>query len=237
MSIKPKRRSTGSLISWSTLATAQPGTAVYTEMVRWAQRIRDFDSTVYVTLHHEPEAGANINYGTATDYLAAWRRWVTVFREQGATNAKFMWIMTDQSFWLPSSDRRAAASWYPGDEWVDGIASDAYNWHNCRPNISNPWKSLETIIDPQRRVWLIHQSEELWLTEYATADDPDDPTRKAQWYRDAQALFKTPDFSVYDGVMLFEPSYDHPTCNWRADANATTSDAWRQWGLDPYYGG
>ncbi|MCX6467510.1 MAG: hypothetical protein NTW05_28595 [Pseudonocardiales bacterium] len=230
------RRSNGTDIPWADVASARPGSALHTEMVGWAARVRDFGAPVYITFNHEPETQLNIGLGTATDYLAAWRAWVAVFREQGVTNVRFMWIMTDQSFWLPAADRRAAARWYPGDEWVDAIAGDAYNWFTCRPGIVNAWKPLRDIIDPQRRFWLEHRSEELWLAEYGTVEDPADPGRKARWFADAQALFRTPEFAVFDGVMLFEPVPSSP-CRWAADTSPTAAAAWRAWGADAFYGG
>ena len=153
ISVKAKRMN-GSLVPWSSIADAQAGSTRYNEIRSWARRVRDYGEPIWVTLNHEPEAAASRDMGTAAEYIRAWRQWVRIFREVGATNARFMWIMTDQSFWLPATDRRQAAKWYPGDGWVEGIASDAYNWFNCRTGISNPWKSLRTIIEPQRRFWL-----------------------------------------------------------------------------------
>jgi hypothetical protein len=230
------RRTNGAAVPWSSLAAAEPGSALHADMVRWAQRVRDWGAPIYVTLNHEPEASANRDLGNAAQYIAAWQKWVSIFRAEGATNAKFMWIMTDQSFWLPTTDSRAAHRWYPGDAAVDGIAGDAYNWFTCRPGIVNAWKPLRQIIDPQRQFWLQHQSEELWLTEYGTVEDPAVPGRKAQWYRDAQALFKEPDFAAFDGVMQFE-SVPSATCKWSPDTSATAGTAWREWGQDAYYGG
>jgi hypothetical protein len=236
MSVKAKRLD-GSLVPWSSIANAASGSTRYAEIVSWAQRVRSYGAPVWVTFNHEPEAPVSREMGTSAEYVAAWRNWVRIFRAQGVTNARFMWIMTDQSFWLPQSDFRAAAHWYPGDSWVHGIAGDAYNWYRCRPGINNAWTSLRAIIDPQRRFWLNHQSEELWLTEYATTDDPADPGRKAQWYRDARALFKEPAFRVFDGIMLFEPNYPFAGCTWAPDTTADASTAWRQWARDTFYGG
>ena len=235
ISVKSRLRS-GVAVPWAQVAAAQPGSQRYSEIVSWARRVRDFGAPIYVTFNHEPEAAANTDLGDASDYLSAWRNWVTIFRQEGATNAKFMWIMTDQSFWLAATDRRAAAKWYPGDEWVDGIAGDAYNWFTCRSGINTAWKPLRDIIDPQRRFWLNHTSEELWLAEYGTVEDPAVPGRKAQWFRDAQALFKTSEFEVFDGVMLFEP-VPSDTCKWSPDTSSSAAAAWRDWGRDPHYGG
>jgi hypothetical protein len=237
MSVKASRAD-GTVVRWADIANAQPGSALYGDVVRWAQRVRTYGVPIYVTFHHEPEAAANTGHGTATEYINAWRKWVSVFREQGVTNAKFMWIMTDYSFSLPSSERRYAPKWYPGDAWVDGIASDAYNWFRCRSGIDTPWMSLQQIIEPQRQFWLQHSSKEVWVTEYGSAEDPANPDRKAQWYRDARALFKTPAFAVFKGVSVFEADTSVWTsCPWQPDSSTQAAQAWREWGQDPYYGG
>ena len=64
---------------------------------------------VYFAFNHEPEAGSNRTKGTATDYINAFRALRQVFRDRGATNTKFIWIMTDYSFFVGSQDRRDAA--------------------------------------------------------------------------------------------------------------------------------
>lgn len=51
-----------------------------------------------------------------------------VGRDRGVDNVEFVWIMTDWSFHVPPTDRRHASHWYPGDDVVDHIAADAYNW-------------------------------------------------------------------------------------------------------------
>ena len=47
---------------------------------REPDRVRDFGVPMYVTLQHEPEAATNTSEGTATDYINAWRKWVSIFR-------------------------------------------------------------------------------------------------------------------------------------------------------------
>ena len=87
---------------------------------------------VWFTFNHEPEFAENTANGVASDYLAAWRRVVNEFRARGVGNVEFVWIMTDWSFHVPATDRRYAPKWYPGDDYVDHIAADAYNWSTCR---------------------------------------------------------------------------------------------------------
>ena len=236
MSVK-SRLLNGTGVPWAQVAAAQPGTTRYAEMLSWVHRIRDYGAPVWFTFNHEPEAKSNLDLGTSTDYVAAWKRWVSLFRQEGATNVRFMWIMTDQSYSLPASDNRAAAYWYPGDDQVDGIAVDAYNWYNCRPGINNAWRSLRDIANPARLFAANHPGEQFWITEYASYDDPAVPGRKAQWYADAQELFKTADWARTDGVLQFEPPHPNSLCIWAPDSSASALAAWKTWGQDPYYGG
>jgi hypothetical protein len=59
---------------------------------------------------------------TAPEFVAAWRRIVTIFRENGATNV--MWV------WNPNVDGRVTTAnlqaWYPGDAYVNWVGLDGY---------------------------------------------------------------------------------------------------------------
>lgn len=239
MSIKPIRGN-GSQISWSAVANASPGSQVDTEMRSWARRIRDFEVPIFVTFHHEPEQSANVSFGTATDYIAAWRRWVEVFRAEGATNAHFMWIMTAHAHALPSSDRRYAPKWYPGDAWVDAIAADAYNWGSCR-TATAPWRTLESVIEPFRQFGTLHPTKPLWLAEWASWEDPSVPGRKARWIDEARELFSRPTHAQFAGVSYFNSQHtgngNFPDCEWWVDTSASSLASFVAMGADPLYQG
>ena len=146
LSVKSERRN-HTFVQWRDIASAQPGSTIYNDIVRWAGRVKALGNHVYFTFNHEPETSLNSS-GTGADFIAAWRKVVTVFRERGVTNAKFNWIMTDYSFWV--QDRREASLWYPGEAYLDYSGADAYNWYNCRPGTSNPWNSVEQLVNPMR---------------------------------------------------------------------------------------
>lgn len=234
MSVK-SRLLNGTGVPWAEVAAAQPGSTRYAEMVRWVDRVRDYGAPVWFTFNHEPEAKGNNGLGTAADYRAAWQRWTALFAQEG--DERPVHVDHDRSEFLAAGLRRPGGRrWYPGDDQVDGIAVDAYNWFGCRPGINNPWRSLQQIADPARVFAAAHPDEQFWVTEYATVEDAANPARKAQWYRDAQALFRTPAWAGTDGVLLFEPHPNSP-CIWRPDSSAAALAAWRAWGADPYYGG
>jgi PKD repeat protein len=236
LSIKPIRGN-GTRVTWPTIANALPGSQVDNEIRSWARRIRNWGGSIYVTLHHEPESSGT-SYGTQANFIAAWRHWVDVFREEGVVNARFMWIMTDYSFFVPSSDRRQAVKWFPGDAWVDAMGIDAYNWATCRPNIYNPWRSLEYIIEPFRQFGLQHPTIPLWLTEWGSWEDPAVSGRKGQWFDAARALFARPSHQQFAGISYFNsphPSSSFPDCDWWIDTSTSSLQQFTAMGHDALY--
>ena len=229
----------GTHVKWADIATAPPGSPLHNDIVRWAEDVKAFENPVLFSFNQEPELEANLPNGTATDFIAAWRRIVDVFREQNVTNAQFLWVMTEWSFALPPTDRRAAARWYPGDAHVDGMAIDAYNWHRCRPGIVNAWTSLKDLIEPFRVFGAAHPDKVLWLAEWGTVEDPNVPGRKAAWFQDAQELFKQPAYDQFEGISYFNKNYDTPQfrCAWAIDTSTTSLAAFRAMANDPFYAG
>jgi hypothetical protein len=222
-------------IKWIDIANAVPGSRLHDEMVGWANSVRDFGGPVWFTFNHEPEAKTNDASGPAQDFIAAWRKVITVFRQQGVANAKYVWIATSYSF--SRTDNRRAALWYPGDAYVDAIGADPYNWYNCRPGVNNPWWSLQQIIEPLRLFGLAHPDEELILTEFGSYEDPAIAGRKAQWFNGAQQLFKQPGWEQFTAIMYYNSvGSGDPNCPWWIDTSQGSLDAFRTLANDPFYG-
>ena len=228
------KRLNGTGVSWASIAAATPGSQLYLDMKSWADRVRDFGVPIYVTMQHEPEVSSNTAQGTATDYRAAWRTWVGILRGEHADNAKALWIMTAYAFKVGVNDRRQAPKWYPGDDVVDAMGADLYNWTNCRANITNPWNSLQTLVEGLRLFSLAHTGPELWIPEYASVEDPAQAGRRAAWLADAQALFQTPNYTRFKGILYFDLKR---VCDWRVEFVPGTLAAFSTMGADPYYSG
>jgi hypothetical protein len=171
LSVKSERVN-HSFVQWRDIANAQPGSTLYNDIVRWATRVKGLGAHVYFTFNHEPETALNTS-GTGADFIAAWRKVVTVFREQGVTNADYLWIMTAFSF--KAKDRRRAVDWYPGEAYLDYIGADAYNWYTCRPGTKNPWNSLESLLNPMRQFGQGKAIKGIVVSEWASTEDPAQP--------------------------------------------------------------
>jgi len=235
LSVK-SRRANGQTIRWQSIIDAQPGSALYGDIERWADRIRSYGVPIYFTFNHEPESGASSDMGEAPQFIAAWRKIHGIFQQRGVTNAKFMWIMTDYAFWVGSQARNHGPDWFPGEDYMDAMGIDAYNWFTCRTGINTAWKPLEQIVRPFRDFGAQYPDEELWLTEWAGTEDPARPGRKAQWYAEAQALFKRSDYAQFHGISYFD-TRGQGVCQWFPDSSESAAAAFRALGTDPFYGG
>ena len=169
--------------SWRQVAAAAPGSQLYNDIVRWAQTIRARGGHIMVAYNHEPEAAAGGSRGSSQDFIAAWRRVVSIFDAQKATNVEWTWQMTAYSFRTSSSDPRAAARWYPGDAYVDNIGADAYNWFTCGHG-NGRWNELSTLMEPVI-AFARARGKVASMPEFATHSDP----RRDDWIRNAHRFF------------------------------------------------
>ncbi len=94
-----------------------------------AETVRDFKDPVFISIDHEMNGnwypysqsypGSTL---TAADFVAAWRRVVSVFRQNGANNAAFVWSPN-----VPDVGNVPFSKYYPGDDAVDWIGVSFYS--------------------------------------------------------------------------------------------------------------
>ncbi len=233
LSVRSKRVNGSRSSSGATSRTRSPGPRSTTRSSAGRTNVKAFGAPMYFIFNHEPEAAASASNGTAQEFIAAWRKVITVFRDQGVTNAKYVWTMTDYAFWRTDGGR--AELWYPGDAYVDAIASDSYNWSNCRPGINTAWHTLEWIATYMRDFGASHPDEQLMLMEWASHDPTATPGRKATWINEAEALFKQPGWEQFTTVLYYHNTLK-PTCTFWVDSSASSLAAFATMANDPFYG-
>lgn len=204
-------------VPWARIAASRPGSSIYANIVRWAETLKARRSTVLLAYHHEPEASGSGSYGTASDYIHAYRHVVRIFRAHGARNVRFTWQMTSYAFQVPRSDPRAAARWYPGNRYVDLVGSDGYNWFNWSPGRGN-WVSLASVEKATLRFARAHRKRVV-IAEFGCAVDP----RRATWMRQTHRYLAA-HRSVIAAAFYFQSTNGH---NWplRSAAEKRAFDA------------
>jgi hypothetical protein len=148
-----------------------------------ARRVKEFGKKVFLSFDLEMDTRTPAN-GTPEDYVRAYRHIHERFRQLGVTNVVWTWITTG---YLEHAD--LIKRMYPGDEYVDWVAYNQYNYYRCH---RTGWL---TFAQTQRAThdWIrknISDDKPLMLSEFGTANDPSRPGRQAEWYAQVPAVLK-----------------------------------------------
>ncbi len=100
--------------NWATVAAAKPGSATYNNLLRWGNTLKARGTPVWLAFSHEPEAHASRSLGNNTQFVAAFRKVVTVIRSTGEHNIQFVWQMTSYAFQVGASDAALRPEVVPG---------------------------------------------------------------------------------------------------------------------------
>ncbi len=216
LSIKASRRD-GSVVRWADIAAGREDPQIRAQ----ARGLKALNAPLFLSLQHEPENDPG--NGTAADYVAAWRHYVAVFRSENVTNVSFTWILMAWSFERPT----IADSFYPGDDVIDWVAADGYNWYGT--SADKPWRPLGDAISGFYD-WGTAHHKPMMIAEYGSLEDPQTPGRKAAWITDAAAAIKT--MPGIKAVLYFHSPVGHP---WWVNSSASSTAAFATMGGDRYF--
>jgi hypothetical protein len=196
-----------------------------------AEAFRTFGHPVMLVFHHEPENDVNTN-GTPADFVAAWRHVHEIFVREGATNV--IWVVT---LFGISYAGGAVSRFYPGDDVVDWIGADGYNFFGtfaghggCR---RPAWRSFSEVFSGVVTFAEAH-GKPLMIAEWGTPEDPAVPGRKAEWFREAATAVKS--WPVIKGLAYFDSNKIKSSgCDWDVDTSESSWEAFRAMALDPYF--
>ena len=83
--------------------------------------------------------GAKVGDNSPGLYKQAWKRMHRIFADHGATNVKWVWSpLNSDVAGSPMED------WFPGDEYVDVMAPDGYNWGSKHEDFGG-WMTFEEV--------------------------------------------------------------------------------------------
>lgn len=181
----------------------------------WATGMKAWEKPLWLRFGHEmngdwyPWAEAT-NGNAPGDYVEAWRHVHRAFRAVGATNVRWVWspnVVYDGSTPL--------AGLYPGDEYVDWVAVDGYNWGTSRAD--KRWRSFEAIFGPTLAQVAAITRRPLMLGEVASSEAGGD---KASWIADFfAAMRRRPEIRAF---VWFD--HDKET-DWRITSSETARSA------------
>jgi hypothetical protein len=227
ISLRSRDHDTDEYIPWEDIAAG--GQDEYIEHI--ARNLAAWDEPAFFIFDAEPESQLEQS-GSPADFVAAWRHIASKFDEAGADRVSFMFTTTAYSFTPESGQAAEVESMYPGDDVVDWIASDPYNFFE-----DGDWIPL----GDEMQAWYLwasanHPSKPLAFSEWGSKEDPDDPGRKAAWFHEALATLRTQYPDVKAVVYFDERKEERGTVNdWRIDTSSDSLAAFAAIANDPYF--
>lgn len=204
----------------------------------FADKIRSYNQLIILRIFHEFEGNwyswsLTENGSDPGTYIAAYRHVVDRFRARGVDNVKWMWCVNAEP--KPYLDYNWIVDAYPGDNYVDIVATDIYN----HPDLGVPaWKSFRyTVAETYYYLTKYFPSKPFYICEVASREryssEPASSQSKAEWIcrmkNDLQSYF-----SQVRALIFFSTIKEH---DWRMNSSQATLDAIRTciWN-DDYFG-
>lgn len=227
------------LVAWDLGATSATRFSTFTSgahddyLAQEAAAAADFGQPFYVRPWAEMNAdwvpfqptatGDRPAGGTYAEFIAAWRYVVTFFRTHGATNVRWVFNPTTDTYAETTNVNRI----WPGTNYVDILGLDGYNWGNGGVLT---WRSFANIYQTQYgRLVSLAPALPVWVCEFGSkepAEDdgaPVDPDHtKNAWYR--TMLQWLPTASKIEALVMFNVRKER---DWRIQSDPKALAAMR----------
>ncbi len=141
-----------------------------------ARAARAWGKPFFVRFAHEMNGGwyswGRRGRNRPADYVRAWRHVVHLFRQEGATNVRWVWSPNVTGYGVARFER-----FYPGDRWVDWVGLDGYNWGSHK---SSGWRSFRDVFYRSYRRLVDTTAKPVMIAETGS---PEQGGNKAAWIR------------------------------------------------------
>ncbi len=185
----------------------------YDDYIRtFARSAKGFNGQIKLRFAHEMNEDWYPWGKRPTEYIAAYRHIHTIFSQELVTNVQWMWSIN------VSENPQELASYYPGDNVVDIIGIDGFNF-GTTPNYNyNGWRSFSTIFEPTYTYVAIHYNKPISISETASSEIGGN---KAAWIQELFTKLQTK-FLKINEVIWFNTIKE---TDWRINSSQASFDA------------
>lgn len=149
-------------------------------------------------------------------FVDAWVHVWKIFKEEGASNIK--WIFSPNVIKKNQTFKSGILRYYPGDEFVDIVSLDGYNFGDNHDEYSS-WKSFIEIYKSSI-IGLEKLNKPMWITEIGCPSDK----RRPEWLKEFFRFFDSSKFEVF---IWFNDNKDKEP-NFRIDADNESKNLFQE---------
>jgi endoglucanase len=146
-----------------------------------------------------------------------WKHIHDIFVNEGATNVRWLWCPNEDDD-PPSVPYE---SYYPGDEYVDYLCYDSYNWGTTQSYTT--WKTPTETFGPTYNALTKVFNKPIIIGETGCAEQGGD---KAVWIRDAFLTDIPQKFPRIIGVLVFSNNQDGS--NWSVNTSEASLNVFKE---------
>ncbi len=190
----------------------------------WATAAKAYGKRLFIRFAQEMNIntypwGAGVNGNTPSQFVAAWRHIVGIFRAAGATNVKWVWSPN-----VEYGNDFPFRAYYPGDSYVDWVALDGYNWGSTRIG----WQSFAKVFGGSYdHIVALAPGKPVLVAETASTESGGS---KATWILNAFLSAIPTRFPKIAGVIWFDQKKE---TTWQVNSSSSALRAFQNVVADP----
>lgn len=185
---------------------------------RFAAMARDMEVRVYYRFGYEMN-GDWFPWGRKEkQFVNAWKHVWKIFQKEGADSV--MWVFSPGVVWGPHTFEKDILPYYPGDQYVDIVALDGYNFGDNHDQY-HQWESFFKVY-ANSITGLMSFGKPMWIAEIGCPSDP----RRYQWLRDFLEFFDSN--TCFEAFFWFN-EHKRGEPNFRIDADLASWSLFREW--------
>lgn len=189
---------------------------------QWTKAVAAWGHPIYVRLMYEMNGywtawSPGVNGNTTDQFVRAWRHIVNIARAQGADNIRWVWAPNIDS---DNPKLSSYASVFPGDDYVDWVGLDGFNWGTSR--LTTSWRDVVTTFKRSVTEARTLTAKPVMIAEVGSSELGGD---KAAWIADFPRIVT--DLPEIDAITWFNGIDQDWDVDWRVQSSTSSLDAFR----------
>ncbi|MAJ98821.1 MAG: hypothetical protein CMD07_06125 [Flavobacteriales bacterium] len=173
------------------------------------------------------------NKGGPDKVVSVWRYVVDIFIKNQVSNVKWVWNPHGPSIDMTKDNWNKISNYWPGDDYVDWIAMDAYNWYPKDPwGGERPFRDFDNCFKKLYNECIkISKNHPIMIAEFGSPEFNFKDQNKALWIKDAFYKIKN-EYPLIKSVTWFQINKE---LDWRVNSSKESLIEFKKAISDSYF--